>query len=150
MDCLLNLFSFPVYQTILFADLSGFTAWSSSREPTQVFTLLETLYGAFDKIGERRGVFKVETVGDCYVAVAGVPTPRKHHAVVMCRFAGEIRQVTNQLTTELELTLGPGTSDLTLRCGLNSGSVTAGVLRGQKSRFQLFGDTVNTAARMER
>ena len=50
----------------------------------------------------------------------------------------------NSLTKELELTLGPGTGDLQLRCGLNSGAVTAGVLRGEKSRFQLFGDTVNT------
>ena len=56
--------------TVLFADLVGFTAWSSTREPTQVFSLLEALYGAFDRIAKRRGVFKVETVGDCYVAGA--------------------------------------------------------------------------------
>jgi hypothetical protein len=58
--------------TILFAGLSGFTAWSSTREPTQVFTLLETLYGAMDRAARRLGVFKVETVGDCYVAVSRV------------------------------------------------------------------------------
>jgi hypothetical protein len=58
--------------TILFADLSGFTAWSSTREPSQVFTLLETLYGAMDKAARHLGVFKVETVGDCYVAVSRV------------------------------------------------------------------------------
>ena len=69
--------------TILFADLVGFTAWSSVREPCQVFTLLETLFAAFDEIAERRKVFKVETVGDCYVAVTGLPDPRKDHAVVM-------------------------------------------------------------------
>jgi Adenylate and Guanylate cyclase catalytic domain len=69
--------------TVLFADLAGFTAWSSSRDPVQVFALLEVLYGAFDKIALRRGVFKIETIGDCYLAVCGLPEPRRHHATVM-------------------------------------------------------------------
>jgi len=56
----------------MFADLAGFSAWSSTREPTQVFTLLETIYHAFDGIAQRRRGFKVETMGDCYVAVAGL------------------------------------------------------------------------------
>jgi hypothetical protein len=59
--------------TVLFADIVGFTAWSSMREPSQVFTLLETLYGAFDELANELGVFKVETIGDCYVAVTGLP-----------------------------------------------------------------------------
>jgi hypothetical protein len=71
--------------TIMFMDISGFTAWSSVREPCQVFTLLETLYRSFDEIAKRRRVFKVETVGDCYVAVTGLPDPRKDHAVAMAR-----------------------------------------------------------------
>jgi class 3 adenylate cyclase len=53
--------------SVIFADISGFTAWSSAREPPQVFTLLETLYGKFDEIAQRRKIFKVETIGDCYV-----------------------------------------------------------------------------------
>jgi class 3 adenylate cyclase len=61
--------------------LPVFTAWSSEREPSQVFTLLENLYHAFDEVGRKLGVFKVETIGDSYVAVAGLPTPRKDHAV---------------------------------------------------------------------
>ena len=69
--------------TVMFADLVGFTAWSSTREPAQVFTLLETIYHEFDQIAQRRRVFKVETVGDCYVAVAGLPEYRKDHAVIM-------------------------------------------------------------------
>jgi class 3 adenylate cyclase len=56
---------FP-HTTILFADLAGFTAWSSEREPSQVFTLLETIYRAMDRTAKKLGVFKVETVGDCY------------------------------------------------------------------------------------
>ena len=135
--------------TVIFADISGFTAWSSEREPIQVFQLLEALYAAFDEAGKRLGVFKVETIGDCYVAVLGLPSPHKAHALVMCRFAHEIHQCMSDLTKRLEIQLGPGTSDLRLRIGLHSGSVIAGVLRGTKSRFQLFGDTMNTAARME-
>eukprot|EP00980_Cylindrotheca_fusiformis_P019593 scaffold6796_cov103-Cylindrotheca_fusiformis.AAC.2 len=135
--------------TIVFADIVGFTAWASAREPAQVFILLETIYGAFDKHAYRRSVFKVETVGDCYVAVAGLPEPDKDHAVAVCRFARDCMKTMKAITVKLEMTLGPDTSDLDLRVGIHSGQVTAGVLRGERSRFQLFGDTVNTAARME-
>jgi class 3 adenylate cyclase len=135
--------------TIIFADVVGFTAWSSVREPVQVFTLLETLYGAFDKIAEKRRVFKVETVGDCYVAATGVPTYQKDHATIMVCFANDIMIKMSVLVKELEVSLGPDTGDLALRIGIHSGPITAGVLRGQRSRFQLFGDTMNTTARIE-
>lgn len=135
--------------TVLFADIAGFTAWSSQREPPQVFTLLETLYRSFDVIAKKLKVFKVETIGDCYMAVTGLPNPDDAHAVHMSRFAYQCLVGMKELIRELEAMLGPGTSDLALRVGLHSGAVTAGVLRGEKSRFQLFGDTVNTASRME-
>ncbi|CAB9497218.1 Receptor-type guanylate cyclase gcy [Seminavis robusta] len=135
--------------TVLFADVQGFTAWSSVREPSQVFTLLESLFHAFDGIAQRRNVFKVETVGDCYVAVTGIPQPRKDHAVIMCRFAHDCLHKMGIVCRKLEKQLGPETGDLGLRIGLHSGAVTGGVLRGKRSRFQLFGDTVNTAARIE-
>jgi class 3 adenylate cyclase len=71
------------------ADIVGFTAWSSQREPIQVFRLLETIFSTFDVIAQHRHVFKVETIGDCYIAVTGLPHPRPDHAVLMARFARE-------------------------------------------------------------
>jgi len=130
----------------MFADVENFTAWSSVREPSQVFTLLEAIYTAFDRVASRRGVFKVETVGDCYVAVCGLPGPRKDHAVTMCRFARDCIDEHILAVKRMESILGPETADLRIRVGLHSGPVTAGVLRGERSRFQLFSDTVNTAA----
>eukprot|EP00980_Cylindrotheca_fusiformis_P003085 scaffold719_cov117-Cylindrotheca_fusiformis.AAC.5 len=105
--------------TVVFADLAGFTAWSSAREPHQVFILLETLYGAFDKLAYRHSVFKVETVGDCYVAAAGLPEPTDDHAVVACRFARDCLKKMKDVTVRLEVSLGPDTSDLDLRTGIH-------------------------------
>lgn len=71
--------------TVMFADISGFTAWSSEREPAQVFKLLETIYRSFDRIARKRKVFKVETIGDCYLCVTGLPEPQPDHAIIMAK-----------------------------------------------------------------
>jgi class 3 adenylate cyclase len=136
--------------TVIFADIVGFTAWSSKRDPIQVFMLLETIYSTFDAIARRRHVFKVETIGDCYIAVTGLPNPRKDHAVMMTRFARECMRSMQVLVQRLAVKMGPDTADLAMRMGIHSGPVTAGVLRGENSRFQLFGDTMTTAAKMEK
>lgn len=154
--------------TIMFADIVGFTQWASCRVPTDAFTLLESIFASFDEIANHRRVYKVsfymgllrqrviaticridsrpfhlcskvETVGDCYVAACGVPKPRKDHALVMARFARDCVMAFNAVVKHLESELGPDTGDLGIRVGVHSEPVTAGVLRGERSRFQLFG-----------
>jgi hypothetical protein len=98
--------------TVLFADISGFTAWSSTRDPTHVFTLLQSLYQGFDHIACKNKVFKVETIGDSYVAVTGLPEPQKNHAVIMANFAACCIIKMHEILQMLEAKLGPDTADL--------------------------------------
>lgn len=86
---------------------------------------------------------------DCYVAASGLPDPCANHAIVMCNFARKALHRMGSVVQALETYLGPNTSELSMRIGLHSGPIMAGVLRGEKTRFQLFGDTMNTAARIE-
>lgn len=82
-------------------------------------------------------------------SATGLPEPRADHAIVMMRFASDILDAMHTVTRDLEVSLGPETSDLDLRIGIHSGQVTAGVLRGERARLQLFGDTINTTSRIE-
>lgn len=87
---------------------------------------LETLYSSFDNAAKRRRVFKVETIGDCYVAVCGLPEPRKDHATVMARFATDCMVLVGKKLAYLQTTLGGDTINLGFRVGLHSGAVTVG------------------------
>jgi len=131
--------------TILYADISGFAAWSSVRSPQQVFKFLESIYSEIDILAEKKGVMKVETSGETYVAVTGIPREREDHAVAMCRFAMEIMATMAETTQRLDVVYGPDTADLSLRIGLHSGAVTGGYLKGKGARFQLFGDNAGIA-----
>ena len=135
--------------TVLFSDIAGFTAWSSEREPSQVFLLLESMFGIMDLAASKLNVFKVETIGDAFVAATGLPEAQPDHAVRMARFAHTSLLQVKELVQDLQSTLGPGTEELALRFGLHSGPVTAGVLRGEKARFQLFGEVLDFAEHLE-
>ena len=134
--------------SIMFSDIVGFTKWSSDHSPEEVFRLIENLFYEFDKIAARMNVLKLDRVGDCYIACTGLPHETKDHGVIICQFAEECRAKMFDVLERLGHHLD-GVEGLSMRFGIHSGPVTAGVLRGQKSRFELFGDTMNYASRME-
>jgi len=92
--------------TVLFADIAGFTSWSANRKPEEVFTLLQALFNTFDKVAKRRDVFKVETIGDCYMAVTGVPKHQADHALLMTKFARECLHRLKSVLGRLAVRLG--------------------------------------------
>ncbi|XP_026797175.3 guanylate cyclase soluble subunit beta-2 [Pangasianodon hypophthalmus] len=129
--------------TILFSDVVTFTNICSQCEPIQIVNMLNAMYLKFDRLTTVHNVYKVETIGDAYMVVGGVPIPVSSHAERVANFAlGMIiaaKEVTNPVTG------GP----IQIRVGLHSGPVLAGVVGEKMPRYCLFGDTVNTASRME-
>ncbi|KAL3920421.1 MAG: hypothetical protein SGILL_003273 [Bacillariaceae sp.] len=113
---------FP-HVTIFMADISGFTAWASVREPHQVFSFLEKVFGQFDAAAKKHKVFKVETIGDSYVACTGAPVEQQDHIERMCLFATDIMDTFTSELDNLALQFGPNTTDLDLRCGMSHGSI---------------------------
>jgi class 3 adenylate cyclase len=130
--------------TCFFSDIVGFTDYSSHTSPADVVGMLDHLYEAFDEITRRVDIFKVETIGDAYFAVAGVPKhlPPEEAAYRVCLFAFVVREYMHSCTTVLDNGIG-------IRIGLHSGDLVTGVLGTAKPRYCLIGDTVNTASRME-
>jgi class 3 adenylate cyclase len=127
--------------TVLFADIEGFTRWSAAHQPREVLGMLNGLFGRFDALCIEYGVEKIKTVGDGYVAAAGVPSARADHALAMARVAVAMQRAVAQ---DDQLLRGLG-----LRIGLHSGPVFAGVLRTTRLAYDLWGNAVNVACRME-
>ncbi|XP_039271577.1 soluble guanylate cyclase gcy-31-like [Styela clava] len=129
--------------TVLFSDVVGFTNICSRITPMEVVAILNQIYTVFDILSERYDVFKVETIGDGYMAVSGAPVRTKMHAQHICDMALEMQAGIRHLKD-------PWTgASIRIRIGIHSGGVVAGVVGQKMIRYCLFGDTVNTASRME-
>ena len=128
--------------TVLFADLVDFTAASDRSSPERVVQVLADLFTAFDRLAARHGLEKIKTIGDAYMVVGGLPEPRPDHVQAVAEMALALRE-------EVVHHLDPAGRPLVLRIGIDTGPVVAGVIGRRKFSYDLWGDTVNTASRME-
>jgi len=128
--------------SVLFADIAGFTTWSSGMPPEPLVEMLNDLFSRFDELARLHGVEKIKTIGDCYMAVCGLPERRPHHAADLAAMALDMLAGVRAFNQERNATVE-------IRIGLNSGPVVAGVIGRSKFIYDLWGDTVNTASRME-
>ncbi|MGH2353709.1 MAG: adenylate/guanylate cyclase domain-containing protein [Chloroflexota bacterium] len=129
--------------TVLFADIVGFAPLTKHVPPTEMLAMLNRLFSAFDALAERHGLEKIKTIGDGYHAVAGVPLPRANHAEAAADMALAMQEVVRHVAEES----GWG---LHVRVGIDTGGpVLAGIIGVRKFSYDLWGDVVNTAARME-
>ena len=128
--------------SILFADVVGFTPLAQRLPPAEMVGMLDQLFSQFDAIVERHGLEKIKTIGDCYMAAAGVPEPCADHASKAAHLALEMRDV-------VAASMLAGEPGLELRIGINSGPVVAGVIGTKRFLYDLWGDAVNIASRME-
>lgn len=128
--------------TILFSDIVGFTKMSNSISPEQVVVMLNRLFSRFDELSGRFGIEKIKTIGDAYMACAGVPQERPDHAEAIADMALAMQEAIREHNREFG-------SNLQIRIGINTGPVVAGVIGLRKFIYDLWGDTVNLASRME-
>lgn len=128
--------------TVVFADIVGFTPIGSAMSPNNLVSILNELFGRFDELAARHGLEKIKTMGDGYLAVAGVPLPLPDHADRAVRFGLDLERTAEALGLERNLPLA-------LRVGIHSGPLVAGVIGRDKLAYDLWGDTVNVASRME-
>jgi class 3 adenylate cyclase len=129
--------------TVLFADIVNFTPISARYAPHEVVEMLDELFSNFDELVDKYGVEKIQVAGDGYMVAAGVPTPRADHAIVLAQLALDMLDcVKNEKFLD-------GKHPIEIRIGLNSGSLLGGVIGRKKYFYALWGDTVNTASRME-
>jgi adenylate cyclase len=129
--------------SILFADVVNFTPLSGRLDAREVVALLDRLFTSFDELVDRYGVEKIKTIGDCYMVAAGVPTQRPDHAQALARLAIEMRECAKSCLADSD------GRDMRLRIGISSGPVVAGVIGRRRFLYDLWGDTVNMASRME-
>ena len=129
--------------TVLFADLVGFTAYSLRTSAENVVDTLNTIFSAYDAIVERHGLEKIKSMGDAYMVAGGVPVTRSDHAEAVAALALDFQ------TKMAELVQQKRVEPLQIRIGIQSGSVVAGVIGTKKFSFDMWGDTVNTAYRMQ-
>ena len=128
--------------SVLFADIAGFTPWASKQDPEVVVSLLEKIFSRFDAIVSRLGAEKIKTIGDAYMVVSGAPDPRQDHAHIIARLALALLNEIKAIRQETGI-------DLDVRIGVHTGSVIAGVIGAMRFSYDIWGDTVNTASRME-
>jgi guanylate cyclase len=128
--------------SVLFADVVDFTPRSEQLSPAEVVGVLDDLFSHFDVLAERYGLEKIKTIGDCYMVAAGVPTPRPDHARALALMALDMLEA-------MRSGGAMGDLEMELRIGINSGPVVAGVIGRKRFLYDLWGDAVNTASRME-
>jgi guanylate cyclase len=128
--------------TIMFADLVDFTRISAGMSPEALVDLLGSVFSRFDELTEKHGVEKIKTIGDAYMVVCGAPEARADHAEAVANLAIDMKQALAEVA-------GSSGYELMMRIGINSGPVVAGVIGSSKFSYDLWGDTVNMASRME-
>lgn len=128
--------------TILFADIAGFTPLSAQLQPLEVITFLNQVFSCFDRLVEKYNLEKIKTIGDAYMVAGGLPVPRGDHADAIAQIALEMQESIAPLQKETQ-------RDFKIRIGINTGAVVAGVIGQKKFIYDLWGDAVNVASRME-